>query len=229
MSFKQKEVNLSVGQVVKEHWGLAKIGGVEGESFIPNTPIKYTVQVNGKDMKLPSVNQKFVPNTNATVMLDGQGKGELMYDKIGFIMPPFVMTEEKYAEFFGTALHNGELKVNHYSKKFKLFGGSTKKMEKAMEAGQAGTRVEALVIKRETGMETQVMNNIGISTKLTLLVKNAHEFFITEGKYKIKFNQKHGFDNFLIEAATTAVGMPVDVIFDPGNPSCTIVYPKGVI
>jgi len=216
MSFKEKNVRLVVGQVGKEKPPLFQ-GGLPEGSMIPNDAFKYEIMV-GQDMhKLVSINQRFMVNGFATIMLDDAGKAELMYHKLGINSAPFNLNNPVFAEFFGGTSPN-ELSATFYTKKFKLFGGGTKKIEKAMAAGQAGTRTEALIMKFETGMEVHTPGKTSITAILTLLVKDpAGGYFITTAKGKIKGTRKHGFENSPI------LGAGVNITYDPNNRAVAII------
>ena len=214
MSFKQKEVKLVVGQVGREKLPLIQGAMPEG-SMIPNEVIRYEVLVGGETYKVNSINQRFMVNGYATLMMS-DGKPSLMYHKLGIESQPFVLNNPDLAEFFGGTPPN-ELYTTYYTKKFKLFGGGTKKMEKAMKAGQSGTRSEALIMKFETGMETHTPNKTTITGIMTLLVKEQGGFFITQGKGKIRGTRREGF------LPSPILGLAVNVTYDPDNKSCIVI------
>jgi len=222
--FKENNVTLTVGKVLKQRMAVISASALD-DGIWSQVPYYYTVSANGKDHKVGSINQFFHEQSDATMMIDAKGKADLLFDVLGTNAPPFVLNDEKYKEFLGGNQTN-EMQITQFTKKFKLFGGSTKAMEKQMRDGSSGMNTTALVVKREVAMETLTLNKVTLTLRVHLLAKEqGRGHFLTTAKHKISFNVGRKGDpmDFASKALGTTVGMFVEISYDPANMACAII------
>ena len=192
-----------------------------GTRITPYTPLNIVVgTLNGNEYKTLSPNQVFNEMGHATIMINEKNKAELMYDELTFQSPPLNLNDSVAPMFNGNP--PSEIKAKLYTKKFKLFGGNDKKVKQEMLAGRAGTRTEALVIKRNEYVSSQIMSKVTVTVPLLLLVREGEDFFLTSTKYKLSFDRK-GSEDFALKGAATSVGSIVEIVYDSNNKSCAVI------
>jgi len=221
MSYREQEVTLQIGRVVAEK-GVKVSDEVEGVTFLPRVPLRWVVESLGREYVVDTMNQGFVEGSAVTLMVEGNN-AELLHDALEFDAPKpvFVLDDSRFAEFFGGSTPS-ELRVPLYTKKFKLFGDGTKRMEKEMMEGRSGTRAEGLVLAREISQESQMLGKFTVPTKILVLVYDVHGMFLTHVAMKISFSKKE-LSKLEEESLKTAPGEFVDVVFEPANKACAVV------
>lgn len=225
MSFKKFNVTIDKAQVTESKESLvSRIGGLEGAGPMDGPVFKTKVSYNGQEHSLRTQNVQFHVGELVPIIIVEGAKPEILYDKL-------TPTANNVTDTVGgdrVGVVATRLETVFYKKKSSLFGGGKiKKMKKAMQAGTAGQIATATIIGRDArdGMRTEVNGRLRSATivcTLTLLVDDKGDKFITTVTQKIKWKAKDESEFYRLGAGT-AVGLNVDVTFDPDNKSNIIL------
>ena len=228
MSFKQFKVTLDKAQVTESKESFAsRMGGLEGAGPMDGPVYNTKISYNGMETKTKTQNVQFMMGEFVPVIVIENQSPEILYDKLTPYTNQNMDTVAQSMDKVG-AIPDTRLDTVIYKKKSSLFGGGKiKKMKKAMLAGMAGQTSSATIIGRDArdGMRTEVNGRLKSATiicTLTLLIDDRGEQFVAQVPQKIKWKAKD-VSEFYRLGTGTAVGMKVNVAFDPDNKSNVVI------